>query len=103
MPGRGLAGRIWREGGTTDAERIAYGYRLCTARSPDRTEVASVHRLLADTRERLRRGELDATTLAFAPSTKPDELPADAKPIDLAAWTVAGRVLLNLDETLSKN
>jgi hypothetical protein len=100
---QGLARRIWREGGTTDAERIAYGYRLCTARSPAPAEVASVQRLLADTRERLRRGELNATTLAFASSLKPAELPADATPIDLAAWTIAGRVLLNLDETLTKN
>lgn len=100
---QGLARRIWREGGSSDAERIAYGYRLCTARSPAAAEITGVQRLLAETRARLRRGELNATTLAFAPSTKPAELPVDATPIELAAWTVASRVLLNLDETLTKN
>ena len=51
----------------------------------------------------MRRGELDGATLAFAAATRPAELPADATPNDLAAWTVASRVLLNLDETLTKN
>ena len=100
---QGLARRIWREGGVTDAERITYGYELCTARSPTTAEIASVQSLLAETRERLQRGELNATTLAFAASTKPAELPADATPIELAAWTVAGRVLLNSDEPLTNH
>jgi hypothetical protein len=100
---QGLARRIWREGGATDQERIAYGYRLCTSRAPNPAEIAAVQRLLADTRDRLRRGELNATALAFAASAKPADIPADATPIELAAWTIAGRVLLNLDETLTKN
>ena len=100
---QGLARRIWREGGTTDADRIAYGYRLCTSRLPVAAEVEAVQQLLDETRDRLRRGELSATELAFPPFLKPAELPADAAPRDLAAWTVAARVLLNLDETMTKN
>ena len=94
--------RVWREGGATEAERIAYAYRLCTSRLPQPEETAAVARLLADTRERLRRGELKAGEIAFSEMTKPSDLPADATPADLAAWTVAGRILLNLDETLTK-
>lgn len=98
-----LALRIWREGGATDAERIAYAYRLCTSRAPRDAEVQSVQQLLASTRDRLRHGELKASDIAFSELTRATDLPADAAPTDLAAWTIASRVLLNLDETLSKN
>ena len=54
-------------------------------------------------RARLRQGELTAGDIAFSSFTRPTELPADATPIDLAAWTIAARVILNLDETLTKN
>ena len=59
--------------------------------------------LVTATRTRLRQGELKAGDIAFSALTRPMELPADATPIDLAAWTVAARVVLNLDETLTKN
>ncbi len=98
-----FARRIWREGGANDAERIAHAYRLCVARSPRAEETAGVQQLLADTRARLRRGELTAADIAFTAHTVAADLPSDATPADLAAWTVAARVLLNLDETLTKN
>jgi hypothetical protein len=98
-----LALRLWREGGPTDDSRTDHAYRLCTARPAKSTERESVLRLLADSRERLRRGELKASELAFSAFTKSTELPADAAPIDIAAWTIVARVMLNLDETLTKN
>ncbi len=98
-----LAVRVWREGGATDAARITHAYRLCTSRAPRPPEVKSVQQLLASTRERLRSGELKAPDIAFSELTRATELPADAAPIDLAAWTIVSRVLLNLDETLTKN
>ena len=49
------------------------------------------------------RRKLKAGDIAFSSLTRPIDLPADATPIDLAAWTIAARVILNLDETLTKN
>ncbi|MCX6951467.1 MAG: DUF1553 domain-containing protein, partial [Verrucomicrobia bacterium] len=98
-----LALRVWREGGATDADRIAYAYRLCTSRPPRPAETKTVLQLLTDTRDRLRKGELKAGDVAFSDLTRAGDLPPDAAPIDLAAWTIAGRVLLNLDETLTKH
>ena len=95
--------RVWREGGSDDDARIDYAYRLCTARAPRSAESTHVRQLLRSARDRLRRGELKAAEIAFSDLTKPGELPADATPSDLAAWTLVGRVLLNLDETLTKN
>ncbi len=95
--------RLWREGGPTDTDRATHAYRLATARAPRPAERDAVVQLVADTRARLRKGELKAGEIAFSELTRSTDIPADATPIDLAAWTVAARVVLNLDETLSKN
>ena len=95
--------RLWREGGPTDADRATHAYRLATARPPRPAERDAVVQLVTATRNRLRQGELKAGDIAFSVLTRPADLPADATPIDLAAWTIAARVVLNLDETLTKN
>ena len=95
--------RLWREGGPTDADRASHAYRLATSRAPRPAERDAVVQLVADSRTRLRQGELKAGDIAFSSLTRPIDLPADATPIDLAAWTIAARVILNLDETLTKN
>jgi hypothetical protein len=98
-----LAQRILHEGGDDDASRLDRAYRLCTSRAPNAQERAAALDLLEQTRARLRHGELKAGEIAFSAMTKPETLPANATPNDLAAWTVVARVLLNLDETLSKS
>ncbi|MFA6546269.1 MAG: PSD1 and planctomycete cytochrome C domain-containing protein, partial [Limisphaerales bacterium] len=98
-----LAQRVLREAGATDAQRADYAFRLCTSRLPASGERSALLKLLASRRERLRRGELKAGEIAFNPLTKPAELPPNATPNEIAAWSVVARVLLNLDETVSKN
>lgn len=98
-----LAQRLVREGGPDDAARVAYAYRLCTARAAKPGEVNRVLQLLNETRARLKQGELKANLIAFSSLTNVEQLPADATPNDLAAWTIVSRVLLNLDETLTKS
>jgi hypothetical protein len=97
-----LALRLWREGGASDESRIDLAYRLCTARAARPAEQAAVRRLLTEARGRLQRGELPAAEVAFSPRLKAADLPADATPAELAAWTLVARVMLNLDETLTK-
>ena len=97
-----LALRLWREGGASDESRIDLAYRLCTARPPRPAEQAAVRRLLTESRGRLQRGELPAAEVAFPARLKAADLPADATPAELAAWTLVARVMLNLDETLTK-
>jgi hypothetical protein len=98
-----LAQRIIREGGADDISRADYAYHLCTARPIRPAESDRIIKLLAKNRVRLRKGELKAGDIAFSKFTKPESLPADATPNDLAAWTLISRVLLNLDETMTKN
>lgn len=97
-----LALRILKEGGKDDDARVNFAFLLCTARPVRKVEREEVLRLLTSSRERLKRGELQARAIAFSKFTKLEELPVDATPNDIAAWTIVGRVLLNLDETLCR-
>ena len=78
---QGLAARVLKEGGASDDDRLAYGFRLCTARPPSAHEREVLGRLLARQREKSAATEADA---------------------EIAAWTAVGRVLLNLDEFITR-
>ena len=98
-----LAQRVLREGGQDDAARADYAFRLCTSRLPSNEERSAVLKLISSRRERLQRGEIKAGDIAFSSLAKASDIPPDATPNEIAAWAIAARVLLNLDETVSKN
>ncbi len=94
-----LARRIVSGGGASAAERAEYGIRLCLVRSPHEGETGRVVRLYEQALARYRKDADAARRMATEP------LGAAAKGQDvaeLAAWTVVGNMLLNLDETLMK-
>jgi hypothetical protein len=98
---RGLAARALREGGSSDEGRLVRAFRLCVARRPTAEEKAELLGLLKRQRQRLAKGELDAVAIATGGAGK-SALPAGLDPVDLASYTLLGRVLLNLDETITK-
>ena len=98
-----LALRVLREGGPDDISRIQHAFRLCTSRPPTDKEIAELQKLLQSRRDRLKKGELKANDIAFSGLTKPSDIPPDATPNEIAAWAIVARVLLNLDETITKN
>jgi hypothetical protein len=98
-----LALRIVREAGPTTAERTNYGYLLTTGRPAQPSETAAISELLASQDSRLAEGWLDIRQIAFPDPNVVPELPAGVIPRDVAKWAMASRVLLNLDETISKN
>ncbi len=100
---RALALRILREGGPTDADRAGYAFLLCTSRTPTPVERDAVLALLNSRRQRLADGWLNVREVATGDPTKLPDLPANTTPQDAAAWALAARVLLNLDETITKN
>ncbi len=97
-----LALRTLREGGSTDGERIEYAFRRCLARQPTQDERDALAGLLAKQQSRLASGELNPADLAAVDAEHRPMLPDTATPAQLAAWTVVSRVLLNLDETITK-
>ncbi len=99
---RALALRVLREGGQDDARRADYAFLLCMSRPPTAAERSVVLDLLQSRRQRLAEGWLNPRDVATGDPAKLPELPAGATPQDAAAWTLAARVLLNLDETISK-
>ena len=99
---RALALRVLREGGKDDARRADYAFFLCTSRQPTAKERDSILDLLKSRRQRLAEGWLNSREIATGDPALLPALPADTTPQDAAAWTLTARVLLNLDETISK-
>lgn len=99
---RALGLRILREGGATDAERARYGFLLCTAREPSNQELEVLLETVQHHRQRLADGWLDPKRISTGEERLP-ELPPGVTPQDAATWTLMARVLLNLDETITRN
>jgi hypothetical protein len=72
---QGLASRVLKEGGTDNVGQVDYAFRLCLARAPKPAETETLTRLL-------------------------QQSSAGRNPHD--AWTAVARVLLNLDEFITR-
>ncbi len=99
---RALGKRALLEGGATDAERVAYAFRLCVARKPTADELAVLTGLLEKHRKRFASGEASAAEVATGEKQPKQKPPAGVELNDWAAYALVARVLLNLDETISK-
>ncbi|HXX93001.1 MAG TPA: DUF1553 domain-containing protein, partial [Planctomycetota bacterium] len=93
-----LARKMVSEGGASPREKAAYGFRRCLARIP---RDAEVDRLVAlfEARSRYSKDAARATAMATEPL---GPVPPGLDVPELAAWTVVGNVLLNLDEMFLK-
>ena len=94
-----LARRMVKDGGPDAESRVTYAFRLCVTRPPRDVEVKRLVELYNKAREEYSRDPKKATELATVPL---GPLPAGMDAVDLAAWTVVGNVLLNLDEMFTK-
>ncbi len=98
-----MALRVLAEGGSDDTARTGYAFELCMSRKPTSNESLAITNLIGEQRMRLAEGWLNPREVATGDASKLPQLPAGVTPQDAAAWTIASRVLLNCDETLSKN
>jgi len=99
---RALAARTLREGGMTDRQRLAYAFRRCLSRRPSRDEVSELLAILNKETKRFGEGQLSPSDLEGASPGMAPLLPKGITAPQLAAWTGVSRVLLNLDETITK-
>jgi hypothetical protein len=91
-----FARRILKEGGADDRQRLDYAFRLATARIPAPAEAGVLLELLAKEEKRIADGWVSAQEIAGKAAT------GEVSPTRVAAWTVVARVVLNLDETITK-
>ncbi len=97
---RALATRALASGPADDAARIDWLFRTVIARGAESAELAVVAEELAAHRGRYAADSEAAKRLvALGESKAPENIPAE----ELAAWTLVSNMLLNLDETLSRN
>jgi hypothetical protein len=87
----GLAARVLKEVPANDMTRLEHAFRLCLARKPSATEATRLSELL--------KSETASMTDA---ETKVVKAPAGVEPKQFAVWTTVARVLLNLDETITR-
>lgn len=84
---QGLAARILRDGPKSDSGRIDLAFRLCVARAPKPDEKQTLQKLLEQ---------------QLISSENTGGAPTGANAKEFTVWTTISRVLLNLDETISR-
>ena len=91
--------RVMQEGGQTVVQKLKFAFRLCVARPPLDTELEVMQRLYAT---HLARYEADSAAATLLVSNGAAPRPENLAIAELAAWTALGNVLLNLDETITR-
>jgi mono/diheme cytochrome c family protein len=93
---QGLAIRILRDSSTDDESRIRQAFRVCVAREPNAREQQILLRLVTGQRQSFANRPDDAKLVT------PSVLPKNTDVKELAAWTMAARALLNIDEFITR-
>jgi hypothetical protein len=98
---RAFALTIVGEGGKTDAQRVTYAFRRALSRPPTEREQEILVQLIEKQKARVAEGWVNTHALTTGKDGLPT-LPEGVTPAVLAAYTVAARTLLSLDETITK-
>jgi hypothetical protein len=96
---RAIAERTLREAGPTTDDRLIYMFRLAAARRPDAKDLSELTTALQDFLAHYAKDPGAAKDLVSIGESKPDPR---YSPGELAAWTMIGNVILNLDEVVTK-
>jgi hypothetical protein len=94
-----FAQRVIKEGGKTPPERIAYAFRVATARRPRPAEAAILLDAFRQNEDRFT-SKPDAALKYVSAGESPRDAGVDV--IELAAYTSVTSLILNLHETVMK-
>ena len=94
-----LAKRILDEAPNDDEARLDHGFQLCLTRSPTAQERRALLAYLHGQREQIELGNIAGATVAGVAN---ENVQSSDDVADQAAWVFVSRVLLNLDEAISK-
>ena len=91
-----MSRRLLTESLATDDDRLTRAIRLCLARPPSAREVAALKKLLAESRAYYKG---DAAAAKEATGTYAIK---GVPPEETAAWTATARIVLNMDEFITR-
>jgi hypothetical protein len=92
-----LATRVLKEAPPETGGRLRYAFELCTARQPDASEQETLGRFLASQLDDFQSDpKLAESVVRSQPASNKEQLP------EIAAWTATARVLMNLDEFITR-
>jgi hypothetical protein len=97
---RALAERILADAKASDDEKISTLYRIVLSRRPDPEELAAVTTALVTQRELYQADPSGAAQAIHIGESKPRGL---APHEETAAWTMIANLIMNLDETVTRN
>ena len=92
---RGMALRVMAVSGD-DSQRLIAIHEICLSRQPASVELARLREYLE--KQRTKFSEDKQAAMAFGPNP----LPENVNPVDGAVWTAVSRVLMNLDEFITR-
>ena len=97
---RALAERVLKEGGTDDAAKLTWLFRTVLSRKPDAKETSMLNTALAKQRELYQIDPKGAENAILVGESLPKKI---AAPAETASWTLIANLVLNLDETVTRN
>ena len=100
---RHFAVRMRAAGGGDRSSGLGFGFRAATGRSPEQKELTVLLRLLEDQEAVFSVDPGSAEKLLAVGDSGPTTPGAGESPAQLAAWVSVARMLLNLDETITRN
>ena len=103
---RALALKLVGDGEQSDTERLSVAVKRCLSREPHSDELKYLQSFLDRQREKFNRAGVDPWKLLADDDKMKQAISAALRSkttaADLAAWTAVARVILNLDETITK-
>ncbi|GAB4150223.1 MAG: PSD1 and planctomycete cytochrome C domain-containing protein [Planctomycetaceae bacterium] len=93
---RGFSERVLKEASAYDDARLRFAFKAALSREPSATERKILTNFLNKQRQHFRANKKQAAAVS------PKSLPKGVSEIDGAAWTAVTRVLLNLDEFITR-